>query len=262
MLIGQVAQCWRYPVKSMQGARVDQLRIGSHGVAGDRAHALQDVATGRVLSAKAERTLLDAVATDAEMRLPDGTTVPIDSADRDEVLSLWLGRAVRLLSLEQSSGLSYEMTFDPPDDDAEYFDIPLPEHGFVDLAPLHVIASSTLVGCARDRPALDWDVRRFRPNVVVDHDGGTFAEDAWVGSQVRIGEECVLSVEQPTVRCAMPLRAQPALAGAPALARQPELYRAMDELHAAHPNHLGVYVDVVTPGRVRVGDPVVLLDGA
>jgi uncharacterized protein YcbX len=227
-------------------------------VAGDRAHALQDVATGKVLSAKSVRELLDAVATDADVRLPDGATVLLDEPDRDRLLSAWLGRAVTLLSLEQSGDLTYEMTFDPPDDEAEYFDIPLPEHGFVDLAPLHLIATSTLAACASERPDLDWDVRRFRPNLVIEHDGGRFAEDAWVGHRLRIGEQCVVSIDQPTVRCAMPLRAQPAHAGAPALARQPELYRAMEAMHDAHPNHLGAYVGVVSPGRVAVGDPVVL----
>jgi uncharacterized protein YcbX len=261
MLLGTVAQCWRYPVKSMQGAPVDAVGIGTHGIAGDRAHALQDVSTGKVLSAKSVPALLDADADDRRIRLPDGTVVALDAPDRDEVLSAWLGREVTLLSLEQSGDLSYEMTFDPPDDDAEYFEIPLPEYGFVDLAPLHLLASSTLAACAAERPDLDWDVRRFRPNLVVDHDGGRFAEDDWVGSQLRIGADCVVSIVQPTVRCAMPLRAQPALAGAPALVRRPELFAAMNELHQAHPNHLGVYVDVVAPGRVVPGDPVVLLPG-
>jgi uncharacterized protein YcbX len=258
MLLGEIAQCWRYPVKSMQGTQVDAVGIGTHGVAGDRAHALQDLATGRVLSAKSVKGLLDAVATDREMRLPNGAVVGVDDADRDLVLSEWLGREVTLLTLEQSGDLTYEMTFDPPDDDAEYFEIPLPEHGFVDLAPLHLIASSTLAACAAQRPDLDWDVRRFRPNLVLEHDGASFAEDAWVGARLRIGDQCVVSIDQPTVRCAMPLRAQPALADAPALRRQPELYRAMDELHGAHPNHLGVYVGGVAPGRVSVGDAVVL----
>lgn len=256
MLLGTVAQCWRYPVKSMQGAQTTVVGVGSHGVAGDRAHALADTTTGKVLSAKSVPALLEAVATDSEIRLPDGTVVSLDSSERDAVLSAWLGRPVELLSLEQSVDLSYEMTFDPPDDDAEYFDIPLPEYGFVDLAPLHIIASGTLAACESARPDLDWDVRRFRPNLVVDHDGGLFGEDAWVGARVRLGGECIVSIQQPTVRCAMPLRAQPALGDRPALARRPELFAAMNELHTAHPNHLGVYVDVVVPGRVAVGDPV------
>ena len=43
----------------------------------------------------------------------------------------------------------------------------------------------------------------------------------------------------------MPLRAQPGLE------RQAGLYQALEDLHA---NHLGVYVDVVEPGRIVLGD--------
>lgn len=270
--LGTVAQCWRYPVKSMQGATTSRLRIGSHGVAGDRAHALVDDATERVLSAKSVPELLWASADDEAIRLPDGTTVALHAEDRDERLSVWLDRAVRLLTLEQSGlpaelGLSYEMTFDPPDDDAEMFEIPLPEHGFVDLSPLHVIAASTLEGCRRERPELDWDVRRFRPNLVFDGGGAAgpsvedaplFVEDSWVGAELAVGERCVIRVHQPTVRCAMPLRAQPAGPEGPELERRRELYRAMTELHPEVPNHLGVYVEVVSPGEVAVGDAVVV----
>jgi uncharacterized protein YcbX len=261
--LGTLSQCWRYPFKSMQGASVSSLDIGTHGVAGDRAYALMDCATGKVLSAKAVKLLLDAAADDEQVQLPDGTAVELGSPDRDEVLSAWLGRDVTVLHLEQGEvpepGLAYEMTFDPPDDDAEMYDIELPAHGFVDLAPLHLVATSTLDGCRSARPDLDWDVRRFRPNLVLDHDGPTFAEDDWVGSRLAIGDRCVVAVAQPTVRCAMPLRAQPAGPDGGALERQPALFAAMNELHAAAPNHLGAYLDVVAPGPVRVGDPVVLL---
>ena len=56
----------------------------------------------------------------------------------------------------------------------------------------------------------------------------------------------------------MPLRAQPAGPEGPELERRRELYRAMTELHPEVPNHLGVYVEVSTPGEVVVGDPVVV----
>ena len=190
--------------------------------------------------------------------LPDGTVVRLDDGDRDAVLSSWLGRRVTVLSLDQSGGRSYEMTFDPPDDDAEYFEIPLPEHGFVDLAPLHVVASATL----------DDAVGRV-PNWIGTSDvsGRTCSSTTTAppsprtpgsGSQLRIGEDCVLSVDQPTVRCAMPLRAQPPLGERPALDRQQQLFSAMNDLHEAFPNHLGVYVGVVQAGTVAVGDTVVL----
>jgi uncharacterized protein len=260
-----VTDAWVYPVKSFQGLAVDTIEVRTAGIAGDRRWGIVPDGAGKVLSAKREPALLDARVTgngngtgsaDGEtLVLPDGTTVAASSPEVHAVLSAWLGRAVRLCSTDESDGLAYEMTFDPPDDDAELFDIPVPPGTFLDYAPVHLITTATLSGCATARPDLDWDVRRFRPNLLIDVDGPTFLEDTWAGHQVRIGD-VVLSIMQPTVRCAMPLRAQPALGDAPALERQPELYRAMTELNTTFPNHLGVYAGVTTPGTIRVGDTV------
>jgi uncharacterized protein YcbX len=96
------------------------------------------------------------------------------------------------------------------------------------------------------RPDLDWDVRRFRPNLVVDVPSSGFVEDGWAGLRLRVGE-AELVTEARTLRCAMPMRAQRGLE------RTPELFRALVELND---NHLGLYCQVVTPGRVRVGDAV------
>ena len=63
----------------------------------------------------------------------------------------------------------------------------------------------------------------------------------------------MLLVQQPTVRCAMPLRAQPGLD------RQPAMYAAMTELNAGAPNHFGVYLAVEQPGVVRPGDAVAVI---
>lgn len=264
--IGSVASCWRYPVKSMQGLEVRSVDIGAGGVVGDRSFALVDVASGKLMSAKRYSSLLQARADDEVIRTPDGDETRVDSPDVDRVLSDWLGREVKLTSATGTSGLSYEMTFDPPDDSSEYFDIPVPEGTFLDLAALHIVATATLDGCRAARPDLDWDVRRFRPNLLLDVPGEPFVEDEWVGRELRIGDRMVCAIRQPTVRCAMPLRAQPATTSdddrrieRPPLERRPELFAAMNELRPELPNHLGVYVDVVTPGRVSVGDPVELL---
>ena len=258
--IGRVRECWHHPIKSMQGHLVERVEVGVDGIVGDRARALRPVGTEVVLSAKRAPALLDAIVHDGSIGLPDGTSVDLAAVDRDERLSDWLGRPVELVDAAGTAGLGYEMTFDPPDDEAEYFRIPLGDGTFVDLAPLHVIATATLDGCAASRPDLDWDVRRFRPSFVFDVAGDFFVEDDWVGRRLRLGPDCVISVSSPTVRCAMPLRAQPAAATGPSLARQPELFAAMGELHEAHPNHLGAYADVVTPGVVRAGDQVALED--
>jgi uncharacterized protein YcbX len=263
-LHGHVAETWIYPVKSLQGNSTTTLDIAATGIVGDRHWGIVDEASGKVLSAKREPALLDAAVNTSGtlITLADGTTVATDDPGVHAVLSSWLGRAVTLQSVSESTGLSYEMTFDPPDDSAEVFAIPVPPGTFVDLAALHVVTSATLAGCAAARPDLDFDVRRFRPNLVIDIDVEPFAEDSWAGRTISVGE-VQLAITQPTVRCAMPLRAQPATAaGDPALARRPDLHHALNELNPVFPNHLGVYAEVVTAGTVRVGDSVHVSSGS
>ena len=257
--LGTVQACWRYPVKSMQGLAVDALQLFERGVVGDRVRALIEDEGGHLLSAKRAAALLDASADDHSITLPDGTVMEWDDADVDARLSAWLGKPVRLSEPLPGHQVSYEMTFDPPDDDAELFEIPTPEGTFVDLAPLHIVSTATLEGAAGLRPDLNWDVRRFRPNLVLDIGGEPFVENGWVGRSLRFASGATIRISQPTVRCAMPLRSQPEHAGRVALGRQPELFRAMSELNTEHPNHLGAYVDVEVPGRVAVGDTVELL---
>ena len=138
----------------------------------------------------------------------------------------------------------------------EYVDIPAPAGSFLDFAPVHLVTTATLAGCQAQRPDLDWDVRRFRPNLVIDVDGPPFVENDWGGHRLRIGAEAELEIMGPTVRCAMPLRAQPGLE------RQAELFRAMTDLNTRFPNHLGASARVCTSGRVATGDAVTLVRGS
>lgn len=248
---GTVAAIHRYPVKSLQGEPLAEVAVVASGLEGDRRYGLIDRASGRLLSAKRTSALLHARASthpDGTVRvdLPERGSFAVDDPALDPVLDDWVGRPVALGEVRPDVAVAYEMTLDPPNDDAEVFAIPAPSGTFVDLAPIHLLTTATLAGCAARRPDLDWDVRRFRPNLVVDLDDEPFTEDTWTGRRLRIGT-AEMTVAQPTVRCAMPLRAQPGLE------RQRGLYAAMEELHA---NHLGVYVDVVEPGTIAVGDPV------
>ncbi len=255
LALGTVAECWRYPVKSLQGLSVESLDVEAGGVAGDRTRGLVEAADdgpGRVLSAKRVAALLLGSADDEAITLPDGRRVGLDDPTADATLSAWLDRPVRLARPAEAGPVAYQMTFDPPNDEAELYDIPTPAGTFLDLAAVHLVTTATLRACAQARPDLDWDVRRFRPNVLLDVDGPAFVEGTWMGQQIRVGDT-VLAVDGPTVRCAMPLRAQPGLA------REPGIFRALEELNEVSPNHLGAYCSVVEPGPVRVGDRVELL---
>jgi len=259
VLIGTVESCLRYPVKSFQGLQVASLVLGISGIDGDRERAVIDTESGRVLSAKRVAEMLMATASDSGFSIPDQTEMSFDDPATPAVLSAWLGREVSLATIGEARAagsdqpLAYEMTFEPTNDDAEYFQIPTPAETFLDLAAVHLLSRATLEGCTALRPDLNWDARRFRPNLIVDVPGEPFAEDAWIGKKMRVGATALLEIAQPTVRCAMPLRAQPQLES------EPTLFAAMSDLHAEFPNHLGVYANVLEPGEVRHGDTIELL---
>src|SRR5467141_286614 len=109
--VGFVATLWRFPVKSMGGEQLQDVEVTERGVLGDRAYALIDKDTGKVVSAKSVRlfpSLLDCKAAFVEpprrggdlpavqILLPDSTTVRSDSGEVDRVLSVYFKRNVTL----------------------------------------------------------------------------------------------------------------------------------------------------------------------
>ncbi|MDE2180309.1 MAG: MOSC N-terminal beta barrel domain-containing protein [candidate division NC10 bacterium] len=124
-----------------------------------------------------------------------------------------------------------------------------PPGTYFDLFPIQVLTTSTLRLMSRLNPAADWDVRRFRPNVLVDTESsaGTVEND-WVGRVVRIGD-LVVKGELPTIRCAMPMHAQADLPRDPSVLRT--IVREANQC-------LGVYASVIEAGSVGTGDPVEL----
>ena len=249
MTVASIGRLWHYPVKSMQGEEVDQILLGPGGVAGDRAYGFVDVDTGRLASAKQPKrfgALLDCHARfltaptedgmpPIEVTFPDGTVVRTDGDDGAELArrtAELLGHDVRLITAAPD-GL-----------------------GLVDLAPMHVLATSTLRRLADEHPDGSWDPRRMRPNILIDDRDGPGDEDEWLGCDVHLGDEAVVHVVVPTPRCVMTTLAQPGLPKDAAVLKtiaRVGLKRlgALGQFACA-----GWYVDVVTPGVVRRGDRI------
>ena len=119
-----------------------------------------------------------------------------------------------------------------------------PPGTFVDLSAIHLMSVTSLESLSPD--GAGYDVRRFRPNVLVsvDEPRSEFPEAAWVGATVEIGT-ARLRVSVPTIRCVVPTRPQPGV----------ELDRAITRRLADRTNRfLGVYADVTEPGLLSVGD--------
>ena len=278
-----VARIWRYPVKSMLGEALTECAVGPSGLEGDRAYALIDGEDGKVASAKNPRkwgvllacraALLDGGV--AEITLPDGRTVRSDDPDIDAVLSKVVGRDVRLASTAPDDRTFEEVWPDieglapeevivgtniGTDDGERVSQLPLgmaaPPGTFFDLALLHVLTTSTLAHLQALAPEATFDVRRYRPNVLIETDGQDgFVENGWVGRTVGLGG-VQMAVSMPTMRCVM------------TTLPQEDLPRDRDTLRAiaAH-NRLeitglgqwacaGVYGDVTGSGTLRMGDAV------
>lgn len=268
----RVTEIWRYPVKSFQGEPVEDVDVGPTGIEGDRRYGVRSVESGRVLSAKTEGTLLEATArTEADtvvLTLPGGLEVTGDDPAVHGHLTEWLGHPVELAVAGEAgegsaSQAAYEMFFDAtggfdlsesPAATSSAVDIPMMPDRFVDLAHLNILTAGSLATCREAAPDLDWDVRRFRPNIftAAERDGSPpdFPEDAWVGGEIRIGAGPRIAVDLRAIRCVVPLRRQPGL---------PRCREIHGVLSGLHDYHLGVYCRVVEPGRIAVGDAVEVL---
>jgi uncharacterized protein YcbX len=131
---------------------------------------------------------------------------------------------------------------------AAAFEFYTPPGTFFDVLPIHVLATSTLQAMAALNPAASWDVRRFRPNIVVQTgtEAGAHVEQDWVGRTVRIGGFAIRG-EMPTFRCAMTMHAQADLPQDPSVLRT--IVRDADQF-------LGLYGSIVSTGTASVGDSV------
>lgn len=249
-MLGTIDRLYRYPVKSMQGEVVERLDFDESGAAGDRRLGVVEVASGRVLSAKRYPALLEAAATTTdhgvEVALPSGTTFAADDPDVHAALSAWLGAEVGLQAAATDAGGTYVMGVDPVDDDAGTFEFTGPPGTFADLATAHFLSSASLDAAAAFYPEGEWDVRRFRPTALVVGAGAGFAEDGWVGLTIHAGS-AAFNVVMPTIRCAMPTRAQPGLR------RDADISRTLSRDHG---NNLGVYCWVATGGTLTTGDTI------
>jgi hypothetical protein len=167
----------------------------------------------------------------------------------DEALTEWLGREVSLVPAKDHPAVSAENFDDPLDESSGVHSWQLPEGRFVDAAPLLLITTATLASAAGIYPEGRWDIRRFRPNIVLETPATSWLEDGWRGLGLRIGQ-VELSVRKPCGRCTMVTRPQP---GIPA---DPTIFRSLAHEHGAT---FGVLCDVVAPGRINVDDEVELL---
>jgi uncharacterized protein YcbX len=243
---------WRYPVKSMQGEMLERARLGPSGLAGDRRWGVEVEESGRILSAKREGRLLMARAETTEtlaIYLPSGERLSGVGRSTDAALSAWLGRTVHLAEADPGQVPTFESQADEADDASDSVTWQGYGGAFVDSSPVHLLTTASLRAMASQRPDLDWQLARFRPNLLIDVPGDERVEDDWVGRRCSVGD-VELEIVQPCERCVMVTRPQPS-----GLDRQLGVLTHLSQ--TAH-GTLGVLARVVTPGVVGLSAPACL----
>ena len=266
-VLGSIVSLWRYPVKSMMGEELNATEVTKGGLLGDRAYALVDSSDGKVASAKNPRkwpqlfdcraALADIPRTGAKappvrITLPDGTIVNSEQPDLDQIFSKLFKREVKLSALPDVRTVTaeeYWPDIEGLDHRDTVTDFGLPEGTFFDCALVHLLTTVTLDRLRELYPQGRFEVRRFRPNIVMEPANGErdFVEDAWIGQMLAIGDTVRLSITGPCPRCVMTTLPQSDLP------KDTGILRTAAQHNRAN---VGVYASVLQGGKVRRGDSV------
>ena len=239
MRLGTVREIWRHPVKSMEGERIAASAIESGGLPGDRAFAVRDEKRGGIRGAKKIPALMrcraryleepkpGVPAPAPEITLPSGARLRLDAPDAAEQVSAALEHPVTLWPLRPAEDLAHYRRGAPDHADlatelravfGREADEPLPDTRRLPAGPVPVrvaaghllrrlpapsVTDATLRRLAELAPASRIDVRRFRPNLVVETGAAPgFVEAGWVGARLRVGS-ALLELTVACPRCVM-----------------------------------------------------------
>jgi uncharacterized protein YcbX len=238
MELGRISAIFCYPVKSMAAEILEVARLSWHGIEGDRRLAFRRLTDKSgfpwLTASKLPQLLLykpfgldsnTAELLPTHVRTPDGKEYELRSNELRAEISSRYGSELELMNLK---------------------------HGIFDEACISVISRGTVHGIERES-GRDLDLRRFRPNVVLETDSAElFEEDSWVGRTLLFGEGtsgAAVRVTMKDERCVM-INFDPNTAE-----RDSEVMKTVVRLNG---NTAGVYGTVVRAGELRVGQVVTL----
>lgn len=244
------------PVKGLALTRRDELALEPFGALENRRFHLLDE-RGRFVNGltRLERSLFAVVPrwdpdTDTlSLTFPDGSVVdgPVELGepvstwfyDRDEPGRIVNGAWARALSDYAGRELRLVRT-DAPGRAVDRAD-----------GSVTIVSDDSVDELARQAGVDAADARRFRMLVGV-RGGVPHLEDTWIGHDVRIGE-AVVRVHEPVARCAITTKNPDTGERDLDTLRVIKAYRGT---RGEKQLDFGVYGEVVSPGRVRVGDPI------
>jgi uncharacterized protein YcbX len=279
-----VASLHRFPVKSMLGEVLESATLASKGLMGDRAYALVDDETQKVVSVKRPRRwgrifeLAASTRPDGTVGVtfPDAAVVGIDDPGLNDRLSAFFGRRVSVAdtpppdaTFDEAWERELKNNLDP------YFDLPSriedgdelidagvfmsPGQNFFNFGAVHIVTTSTTRQLSEHAPDSRFDPVRFRPNVVIETDDDGFVETAWQGCTLAIGS-VRLAVSFTVPRCVMTTLEQGDCPADRDVLRTITQHNSLSVMgsEAKYPC-VGVYADVTEAGDIRSGDAVTLV---
>jgi uncharacterized protein YcbX len=270
-----VLNIYRYPVKSMMGESMSEVNIGETGIPGDRSWAVRDEKRGGIRGGKKIPQLMMLAAqsgpTAPLITAPDGDSASASSEHINEWLSGKLNHPVTLWPLLPADQLDHYRRGAPDTEDlgqelravfGRLPDEPLPDlTGFEELLefesppgtyfdafPISIMSLQSLNIMNQLAGESRFDVRRFRPNLLVDmpDNDQSFPEQALLGKTLSVGS-AQLKIEMTCPRCSMTTH------GFDDLPRDTEIMR---QLVNHCDGNLGIYASVQTPGQISIEDHI------
>jgi uncharacterized protein len=229
--VGRVAALLRYPVKSMAAESLEEVEVTWHGFVGDRRWAFIRPNLERSnfpwLTIREQSRMWHYRPSFAEPHRPDASRTIVRTPSGEELDVI-------------DPALAEELT-----PGARVIN---QNRGVFDTAPLSLLSTQSIAALS-EMVGTELVARRFRPNLLVECSGERpFPEDQWVGSELTLGTMS-MRVDRRDERCVM-INVDPVSAE-----RDASILKTVAKQRDAC---MGVYGTVVTPGRVAVGDPVLL----
>lgn len=244
-----VSQLAIAPVKGMRLHRSTEVQLDQRGVTGDREFLVVDHECRLLLTDRNPGLLQIEPSWDwsrniLALRFPDGVVQDVPEAGPAAVTRLYDGREIPgwLIPGPLSAALS------------GFLGRPVhlfkraPGHSGNDDHPVTLMSEASLRALATEFGGAAPDPRRFRMTISITG-ADAWAEHSWSGQQVTI-RDSALRVVTPVPRCAVTTH------NPESGATDVRILHALARLRGKKDITFGIWCDIIRPGRIRVGDPV------
>ena len=245
-------------MKSLQGESLDSTEL-TDVIPGDRDWGIIDNQTGHLLSAKRVPKLLEGqariIGSHCVLTI-DKNEFSSEEKQINQKLSDWLERPVTLSKPNTGETRNIEIEWDDGTEeilqDPDVFEFSTAPGWFFDSSSsLNLMGSATLDFLEKRVGTGSGDVRRFRPNLLVETEK-PFEENDWVGKSLRIGTAEAF-VKKRTDRCIVITR------GIGEFSASRSTLRFLSD---HHDREAGISMNPTQPGVIRTGDVVEVLEAS